>query len=261
MKRVSDDEAWAIPKPPVPARPMAADADPVFEVATIKLTPPDSRVAGIRMEGETISVLNRTLVDLVTFVYDLHRNQIIGLPAWASSERYDITGKAEGGGQPNPDQLKVMLRKLLTDRFQLTFRKDQRELPVYSLTVVRGGAKISKNDPKNETRGIIFRGPGSVLLNNMSMDDFCKMLQSAVLDRPVVDQTNLAGRYDFSLVWLPPQAAAIVPNPNALTPGGAADAPPDIYAALQEQLGLKVDAARLRTEVFLIDRVEKPSDN
>jgi uncharacterized protein (TIGR03435 family) len=259
MKRVNESEAWAIPKPPAPVRPMAADADPAFEVATIKPSPPDANGRGIRVQGMNVSTLNWTLTDMVTFAYDLHAHQFIGAPAWTTSEKYDITGKPDAEGQPSSDQVKFLLRKLLASRFQLTFHKEQRVLPVYTLSVAKGGAKISKNDPKNETTGIVFRAPGSVLLNNVTMGDFCRMLQNAALDRPVVDQTGLTGKYDFSLVWTPDQLQAPIPNTNALAPTD--NAPPGLYAATQEQLGLKIEAARLPIDVLVVDKLEKPSDN
>ena len=263
MSRVTEAEAWPIPKPPVPPRPMAADADPAFDVVTIKPSNPDVRERGARVQDSNISLRNVTLTEIVRNVYDVHPNLLIGLPAWASSEKYDITGKPDAAGQPNGDQLKIMLRKLLADRFQLKFHKDQRELPVFSLSVVKGGAKITRNDikaeTKSETGGVIFRGAGSVLLNNLSMDDFCKMLQSSALDRPVVNQTRLEGKYTFSLVWTPEQLAAA--TVNQAQAGPRADTPPDIYAALQQQLGLKVDATKLKVEVLVVDKVDKPSEN
>jgi uncharacterized protein (TIGR03435 family) len=259
MKRVGADQAWLIPKPPV-QKAMAADADPVFEVATIKPSNPDARRQGGRPAGNTVSLVNMTLANLLTFVYDVHAHQIIGAPAWATADRYDITGKPEGEGQPSQEQLKVMFRKLLAERFRLAFHKEQRELPVYTLNVAKGGVKISKNQGKNDTTGVIFRSPGSVLFNDVSLNDLCKTLQTAAVDRPVVNQTGLSGRYDFSLVWTPDRALIAAPNPNALA-GSGADAPPDLYSAIQQQLGLKLDAARVRVEVLVIDKVEKPSEN
>jgi uncharacterized protein (TIGR03435 family) len=164
-------------------------------------------------------------------------------------------------GRPSPDQLKGMLRKLIADRFHLTFHKEQRELPVFTLALAKGGAKISQSDKQNETSGVIFRGPGSVLLNNLSMDEFAKFLQSAAVDRPVVNRTDLAGKYTFSLVWTPEQALNAVPNVNALAGIDKADVPPDVFGAAQQQLGLKLDATKLRIEVMVVDRVEKPSEN
>ncbi|HWF09845.1 MAG TPA: TIGR03435 family protein [Bryobacteraceae bacterium] len=262
MKRVGPDQAWTIPQPPARPKPLAS-TDPVFEVASIKRSSPDSRERGLRLQGGTISVMNMPLTDILSFVYDLHPHQIIGLPAWATSEKYDISAKAEGEGQPTRDQLTMMLRKLLAERFQLAVHDEQRELPVYTVNVAKGGIKISPNDPKTDptkaTTGVIFRGPGSVLLNNVTMDDFSKMLQQAALDRPVINQTGISGKYDFSLVWSPPQLAIAAPNPNALTP--TADAPPDLYTAVQQQLGFRIDAAKLRIGVVVIDKVERPSNN
>jgi uncharacterized protein (TIGR03435 family) len=263
LKRLTAaDQAWSIPKPPPPAKPLVT-ADPVFEVASIKLSRPDAAGRGgrgVRLQGGNLLAVNWTLMDLATFAYDVHAHQVIGAPAWSTTEKYDITAKVEGEGQPSQEQLRIMLRKLLADRFQLAFQKEQRELPVYSLTVAKSGLKISKNAPNNETTGVIFRAPGSVLLNNVTMDDFCKMLQSAAVDRPVINQSGLSGQYDFSLVWTPDQVLSGAPNPNALAPGGA-DTLPDVYTATQQQLGLKIDATKLRVEVLVLDKVEKPSEN
>lgn len=261
LKRVSAEEAWAIPKPPAPPRPMAADADPAFEVAAIRPSDPDARSRGARVQDSRISLTNLTLAEIMRNVYDIHPNQVIGLPAWASSERYDITGKPDVEGQPSQEQLKTMLRKLMADRFQLKFHKEQKELPVFSLNVAKGGAKISRNKESNETSGVIYRGPGSVLLNNLSMDEFSRMLQGGAVDRPVVNLTDLPGKYTFSLVWTPENAQAAVPNPNALAPIDRADVPPDLFTATQQQLGLKLEGAKLKVEVLIIDKVERPSEN
>jgi uncharacterized protein (TIGR03435 family) len=94
------------------------------------------------------------------------------------------------------------------------------------------------------------------------MDDLCRILQSAAVDRPVVNQTGLTDKYEFSLVWTPDQLlTATTTNTNALAPGEKADAPPDIYTAIQQQLGLKLEGTRMRIEVLVIDKLEKLSDN
>jgi uncharacterized protein (TIGR03435 family) len=153
-----------------------------------------------------------------------------------------------------------MLRKLLVDRFQLAFHGDRQELPVYTINVAKGGLKISKSLTKGETPFMVFPRPGNLASNNVSMADFCKLFQRGFLDRPVVDQTGLTGRYDFTLVWTPDQLRAAAPNPNALAPA-VADPAPDLFTATQQQLGLKIDAAKLRIEVLVIDKAEKPSEN
>lgn len=261
LKRVSEDQAWELRKPPAPAKPLAS-ADPSFEVAAIKLTAPDEKQRGTRVRGGNVSFVGVTLADLMKFIYDVDSHQIVGAPGWFTSERYDITGKAEGEGQPNDEQMKIMLRKLLADRFQLAAHRDQKELAVYNLVVAKSGLKISKNDSKGATSGIIFRGPGSVLFNNETMDEVCKMLQAAAVDRPVINETGLTDKYEFSLVWTPDQLITTqTTNTNALAPGEKADAPPDIYTAIQQQLGLKLEGTRKRIDVLVIDKLEKLSDN
>ena len=261
MARVSEAEAWPIPKAPTPPRPMAADADPAFEVATIKPSRPDETERGLRVQDSNIAIRNITLAEMIRQVYDIHPDQVIGLPSWASSARYDIAGKPDAPGQPNSDQLKTMVRKLLASRFQLTFHKEQKELPVFSLSVAKGGPKISQNKEQSKETGVIYRAPGSVLLNNLSMDEFAKMLQGSAVDRPVVNQTGLAGSYTFSLVWTPDQALTALPNPNALASPDRADVPPDVFTATQQQLGLKLEATRLKVEVWVVDKVERPSED
>jgi len=261
MKRVPESEAWAIPKPPVPLRPMAADADPAFEVAVIKPSNPDGAGPNAGVRDSNVSLRNLTLAEMVRQIYDVHPNQVIGLPAWASSQKYDIAGKPDVEGQPSADQVKGMVRKLMADRFHLTFHKEQRELPVFTLNLGKGGAKISRNKESNDTSGVIFRAPGSVLLNNLTMDEFSKMLQSNAVDRPVVNQTGLQGKYTFSLVWTPDGAVVAIPNTNSLAPIDKADVPPDVFGAVQQQLGLKLEATKLRVDVMVIDKVEKPTEN
>jgi uncharacterized protein (TIGR03435 family) len=259
MSRVKPEEEWPLRKPPVPVRPLVS-ADPAFEVATIKPSNPDGPGRG-GAEGGGVALRNISPVYLITLVYDIHPNQLIGAPAWVTSDRYDITAKVEGDATPTQDQLKIMLGKLLADRFQLAFHREQKELSVYSLNVAKSGAKITKNELKNDALGVIFRGLGSFAFNNATMDDLCRTLQTAALDRPVVNKTGLAGKYDFTLVWTPEQLLSAPPNPNSLAGPEKANTPPDIYAAVQQQLGLKLDAVKLSTEVLVVDKVAKPSDN
>jgi uncharacterized protein (TIGR03435 family) len=259
LRRIKPEEAWAIPEPPKQPKPLA-NADPSFEVATVKLTPPDAQMRGMRMQGNTFSITNMTLAFLVTFAYDLNMHQIIGAPGWVSTERFDITGKPEGEGTPTQEQTRVMLRKLLADRFQLVVHRDQQELPVFALNVGKSGLKFSKTAKTGETPFVVLPRPGTLAVSNATMTDLCKVYQG-LLDRPCVDQTGLSGRYDFSLVWTPDRPQAPVANPNAVATNPSADSAPDIFLATQQQLGLKIDAAKLRIEVLVVDKVEKPSDN
>ena len=118
LKHVTDATAWVIPAPPAPLKPMAADANPVFEVATIKPSRPEAQGRGFLIRGRQFSTINTSLGALIAFAYGVHARQIIGGPAWMESDKYDITAKPDGEGQPSEKQWKTMLQKLLADRFQ-----------------------------------------------------------------------------------------------------------------------------------------------
>ena len=262
LKRANAETAWAIPEPPPPPKPMAADAKAEFEVATIKPATPDRPGKAFMVRQRQFSTINTTLSDLITFAYGIHAKQITGGPAWMESEKFDLAAQPAGEGQPNDRQWKAMVQKLLTDRFKLTFHREKKELAVYAITVAKGGPKLTKSegDP-NGLPGLFFRGLGNLPAINATMTDFAGVMQGAVLDRPVVDQSGLTGRWDFTLTWTPDEfqfggAAARMPPPAN---NGAA--PPDLFTAFQEQLGLKLESTKAPAEVLVIDSVSKPTEN
>jgi uncharacterized protein (TIGR03435 family) len=262
LKRATNETAWAIPEPPAPAKPMAADANPVFEVATIKPSKPDTQGKGFMVRGRQFSTINTSLSDLITFAYGLHARQITGGPGWIESDKYDLAAKPDGEGQPNDKQWKTMVQKLLADRFKLTFHRDKKELSVYAIVVGKTGPKLTKSDgDPNGLPGLFFRGLGVLPARNATMADFAGTMQTAVLDRPVVDQTGLPGRYDFLLKWTPDETQFAGLGVKVPPPTDNADAPPDLYTAIQQQLGLKLEPTKAPVEVLVIDRAEKPSEN
>jgi uncharacterized protein (TIGR03435 family) len=264
LTRATPETAWAIPEPPPPPKPMAADANLNFEVATIKpsnpATPGQSLLVG-RGGGNLFTTTNTTLNDLITFAYGLHVTQITGGPSWLASEKFDITGKPEQAGIPNATQLRTMLQKLLAERFSLTFHREKRELSAYRITVVKSGPKLTKSESGGILPGFGGRGPGAIGVRNATMPEFADFFQARVLDRPVVDQTGLSGRFDFTLEWRPDtlQTAALGANAPQLPP--EVESRPDLFTAIQEQLGLRLEPGKTPVEVFVIDQVEKPSEN
>ena len=132
---------------------------------------------------------------------------------------------------------------------------------MYALTIAKSGPKLAKSegDP-NGLPGLSFQGLGVLHVTNANMTHFTNLMQSTVLDRPVVDQTGLTGRYDFTLNWTPDDSE--FGGMGASVPPTAAGAnPPNLYTAMQEQLGLRLDATRAPAEVLVIDHVEKPTEN
>ena len=262
LTRATAQTEWTIPEPPARPKPMAADADPVFEVATIKPSKPEAQGKAIQIRGRQMFTINTSLSDLMTFAYGLHARQITGGPAWIESEKYDLEAKPDGEGQPNDKQWKTMLQKLLADRFKLTFHRDKKELSVYAIVVSKGGPKLTKSegDP-NGLPGLFFRGLGVLPARNANMGDFAGVMQNAVLDRPVVDQTGLQGRFDFTLTWTPDEFQFTALGVRVPHPTDDPAAPPDLFTAIQQQLGLRLESTKAPAEVLVIDRVEKPSAN
>lgn len=262
LKIATPETAWAIPEPPAPQKPMRADANLVFEVATIKPTSPDTRGRGFRVQGRRFSTINTSVMDLITFAYGMHAKQVTAGPAWLEADHYDISAQPGAEGQPNDRQLRTMVQKLLAERFKLTFHRDRKELSVYAIALGKAGPKLTKSggDPDG-LPSLGFRGMGHLAARNTTIADFADLMQSSVLDRPVLDQSSIAGRYDFTLDWTPDEtqfASMAVPVPK---PTDDPSAPPDLFAAVRQQLGLKFEATRAQADILVLDKVEKPSGN
>jgi uncharacterized protein (TIGR03435 family) len=259
LERADADTAWAIPEPP---KPMAADADPSLEVATIKPSQPDRPGRAFLWRGNRFLTINTTLMALIGFAYDVQDKQVIGGPDWMNTDKFDIEGKPDTPGTPSREQLRTMVKKLLADRFQLKFHNDKKELPAYVLTAGKAGSKMTKDDADpNGLPALFFRQLGDLNVRNATMGDFTHLMQSAVLDRPVVDQTSLAGKWDFQLKWTPDDSQFSGMGMRPPPPSDAPDAPPPLFTAIQEQLGLKLESGRAQVDVMVIDQVEHPSSN
>src|SRR4051794_78712 len=264
LTRATPTTAWEIPPPPPPTKLMPADAKPTFEVATIKPSVPDAPGQSIllgRGGSNLFTTTNSTLADLITFAYELHPRQLTFAPAWVESEKFDLSAKPDQPGMPSGPQLKTMVKQLLAERFQLTFHREKKELSVYALTVAKSGPKLNKSESTASLPGIGGRGPGSIGVRNATMAEFADFLQNRLVERPVVDQTGLPGRYDFTLKWTPDPGQLAAVGPNASPPPPADEDAPDLFGALVQQLGLKLEGTKAPVEVLVIDKVEKPSEN
>ena len=265
LTRATPETEWSIPTPPPPVPPMAANANPSFEVATIKPSKPDAKGKGFGFQAGHFITRNTDLNDLIAFAYGLHPKQIVDAPAWFGTDLFDIEAKPDAEGRPSMKQMSAMAQKLLEDRFQLKFHHDKRELAVYTISVASGGPKMTKtSSAPTDPPAFFFRALGDLTVRNQTMGDFATWMQNGVMDRPVVDQTGLTDRYDFQLKWTPDESqfaafrgvGAVVPPPT-----DSATAPPQLYTAITEQLGLKMGPAKVPVDVIVIDHVEKPSAN
>lgn len=265
LVHATKETAWEIPAPPPPPKLMAADADPSFDVATIK--PNDSgatSMQGLTIRGRNFATRASSLGDLISFAYNVQIKQISGGPDWMTKDRYDIAAVPDQEGAPNAEQVRIMIRKLLADRFKLTFHHEKRELSAFVLTTAASGSKLTQTESKGSLPGL-FYGPGKggigLHVMNATMGDFSSFLQQAVLDRPVVDQTNLTGKYDFTFVFTSDDSQFNGHPPQFPKQADDVEAAPSLFEAMPQSLGLKLEAKKAMADVIAIDHVEKPSAN
>ena len=233
-----------------------------FEVATIKLVDPGQEAGRFfKMDGAHRWIAtNFTLKNLIALAYDLNPRTISGGPGWIESEHFNIEAVTPGDVTPTRLEQMRMLRALLVERFGMKFHREEKEFAIYELTVAKGGAKLKAaahpDDPPYLV-GVVYPGKIEVPATGVTMDDFVAMLQRATLDRPTVNKTGLEGKYDFTLDWAPDESQY-----GGEIPRAPDDAPqPPLFTAVQEQLGLKLEAKRGDVNAMVIDQVEKPIAN
>jgi uncharacterized protein (TIGR03435 family) len=263
-----------------------------FEVASIKPSTPLSgqRVAvGLRIDGAQVHCSSLSLREYLQMAYQMRDYQISG-PEWLASERFDISAKLPEGSKR--EQVREMLQSLLQDRFQLKAHRDHKEFSVYGLVVGKGGLKMKASEEGPETssagplnlaasgarEGVTIQlGDGATFTaadnrfvgTKLTMANAANLLGRFV-DRPVIDMTNLPGRYDFTLEFSPEDframqirsalAAGVALPPQALKL--IEESPGDSLFAAVEKLGLKLEKRKAQLEILVIDQIEKaPSEN
>ena len=253
----------------------AATNTPAFEIASVKPT----KTAGIALfqilPGGRFRATNFSLQGLITRAWRIQQDQVQGGPNWIRSKGYDIEAKAEG--DPPADQLWLMVRTLLIDRFKLSIRTETRELPVYELVMARKdgksgpalrqfsdancrrvaptGGPIAPFDVDHPTCGALYSPIGHWIGRDTTIESLTSAL-TRVMGRPVLDRTGLTGRFDLDLQWTD-LAQLLQPENNASPPADG----PSFPTALQEQLGLKLESTKGPVDVLVIDHVEHPTED
>ena len=262
-------------------RPPATTATPrlTFEVASIRKNVSGDPGAQIRVQpGGQMTVTNNSLYNLIRNAYGTQRYEMIpgaNLPSWIDSDRWDIVAKPPAGAPEVQEQMQLRLLSLLEDRFKLVARRETREMPIYELVIARSdgqlGPQIRKSGDECAAQGRAreagvqppplppggFCGTrtnnGTVSMKGVPLSNFVRNL-GGMTGRFIIDKTGLTGPYDLDLQW--------TPDPGA--PGQAPGSPGDgasLFAAIQEQLGLKFEAKRAPVEVLVIDSAERPIED
>ena len=249
-----------------PAATPAADAKvPSYDVVSIKPDHTDTGRVSIRIDDGNFDALNVSLKTMILGAYNLKESQLFGLPKWGDSAHFDIKAKIIDPDKKQlaaltPQEFTSMQQPILTDRFQLKFHRERKILPVYELVTIKGGPKFKEITPVEQKSDAGVNGvrAGGMSVHNRSLVatgiPIARLADqlSAQLQRVVVDKTGLAGNYNFELKWSPDDAGP--PSPDVA-------APPDIFTALEEQLGLKLEPGKEEMDTFIIDHVEYPSEN
>ena len=229
-----------------------ASTAPAFEVASIR--PGIMGGNFVEVTPGAVVIHSATLVTCITWAYRLQSRQVSGADSAVSrlldSERYDIVAKP--GGLVPESQLKLMLQTLLADRFKLTLHRESRDMQAYALVVAKNGQKLGESQGEGESE----QRASSKLVRQWTrttMAQFADNLSGA-MEAPVLDQTGLPGKYDFSL-----DLTRYMPVDSQ--PGERPDIASMMITGIQEQLGLKMESRRMQAEVLVIDHLQKPSEN
>jgi len=200
--------------------------------------------------GEKFTATNVTIKTLLLQAFDIKDFQLSGAPGWIDTERYDIAAEFDPSVARiralSPEELRPLVQSLLLSHFQLKIHRTTKQMPVFSVQAAKGGPKLHRNTgtPGHETDW----GSDHINAHDVTVAEFCRVLETQ-LDRVVVDDTGIAGTFDFKLTWTP-EARRL-----------ADSAGPSIFTALREQYGLELKSKKGPVEMIIVDRMERPVAN
>jgi uncharacterized protein (TIGR03435 family) len=253
LMRTAPEQAWQHGGAAVAAMPVTAD--PSFEVASIRPSAPGTKGYRYDLRTRDFGAHNVSLSDLMKFAFQVRARQISGASAWMDEEKFDIAGKSDAPGQPSVDQYRVMVRKLLMERFQLRFHTLQQSFPVYALTSTGPQSAMTPTNPDLNTYGISLKqDPGSdttqVRFSSESMPEFVDILMNFIEERQIVDESGLSGRFDFTMIL--PTSALQSPDHGERSTA---------FLRAVQPLGFRLVPKSALVPVMVMDHVERPSAN
>lgn len=262
----------------------ASSALPVFEVVSIKPNKTGSMTMHVMFTPDGISVSGMALHMLLREALNISDNQLIGEPGWVNNDRFDIEAKVAAEDVPKlkaltPTDRWAMLLPVFKDRFALSFHHETKDLTQYELVVDKGGSKMKEALPGDSYTdglkgpsgtaggaGMMRVQPGELIGQGIPLENLVRFL-SFQFHSSVTDKTGLTGKYDIDLKWTPDETdGSMMRPPNGSQPGDGNPTPPtnpgpSIFTALEEQLGLKLEAHKEPGDAVLIDHIEQPSPN
>jgi uncharacterized protein (TIGR03435 family) len=229
--------------------------DTAFDVASIKPARPDARGYSIRPFPARLTAENVTLKMLVGAAYHVYDFQISG-PRWIDLDRYDLEAKTAGDVPTSNTQLRLMLQRLLADRFGLSVRRESKQMPVYLLEAEKGKTKLQA--AKQPDGPVMFRvyQRRQITAENAPLEHLTDAL-TQLLGMPVLDRTGLEGPFDYKLEWSPDETQLRSQEAPVETEGNA----PSLAAALRQQAGLKLVSGQGPLELIVVEKAERPRAN
>jgi uncharacterized protein (TIGR03435 family) len=231
------------------AQPPAESAPTAFGAVSIKPNLSGSGSSHSNTSRGRLTAVNVSAKMYIQWAFGIKDFQIAGGPAWLDTARFDITAVTGTSEDLNDKALQSLLQAMLAERFHLTFHREMKELPIYSLIVAKGGPKLTPHTGEgsgSSTHVSSDSGKATMSVTRASLPRLADIL-GRQLNRTVVDNTGLPGEYDLKMDW--------APNPTAETEGAS------IFTAVQEQLGLKLESTKGPVEMIVIDTMERPSEN
>ena len=254
LSLATPDAVWR----PAGPGPMAANADPSYEVAIIKPALPEEQHPIWNLTASEFHATGTSAAELIKIVYKIRGRQIVDGPPWVEQNKYDITAKSDTPGTPNEEQTRTMISKLLAERFHLVCHASTQEYPVLVMTLDPKGPRPTPSDPSfSSHNGTFMRREGGdfvLQFSGTTMPFFLKTLMDRYRDEQIVDETGLTGVYDITL-RLPPAAL------QGIGDGGAEDEVGSDYIEAAKRAGFKFQSRKAPIPVVVIDHIDPPSPN
>jgi len=243
-----------------------------YDVVSIHKADPVERNSGFSPGPQGgLHARNDTAMQLLTFAFDAHEHQLVGVPGWAKADRFEIYLTPDRAEAPLPDHAnqaeldgwlirnRQRMQAVLRDRFGLVIRSETREMPLYALTISNGGHKLSA--PANPGRGVSLNinGGQQIVARSSTMKMLADSL-AMLMGRFVRDETGLEGYFDFKMDFSRDSTGAdLVPRSEAAPAGDSGR--PSIFTALTEQLGLRLESKKGPVPILVVEKLDRPTEN
>ena len=251
------ETAWKFDGPAA-ATAMSATADPAFEVATIKPTPPEGSPVIFNLRARQFISKGTSAKELIKIAYNVRGRQVLGGPSWIEDQKFDVTAQPDTPGVPSEEQNRLMVRKLLEDRFQLKVHIDQQMFPVMAVTMDKDSPALVRSDPEFNGHGSIYAkqapdGQMTLQFAGNTIPQFIGLIMNFFQDRQLVDETGLTGLYDITLT--------VPANVFQGGSGGVGDERGNALIQAAQKIGFRFVPKKEPLKVIVVDHLEKPSAN